>query len=97
MYTDWPDANSEHETQFYPAFNIFRYPKKYRVSIFQTVVHNVQGNSLIITIFTEAPCTYKNNHRSMGVLMVISVQNHLLRKMTSPLVSSQLAVHANSM
>jgi hypothetical protein len=31
MYFDWPDPQQEHPTQFYPAYKIFRYPKKYKV------------------------------------------------------------------
>ena len=31
-YIYWPDSNLEHETQFYPAFKIFRYLKKYSVT-----------------------------------------------------------------
>ena len=31
-YIDWPESDLEHETQFYPAFKIFRYPKKYSVT-----------------------------------------------------------------
>ena len=31
-YTPWPSIGEEHPTQFYPNWNIFRYPKKYDVS-----------------------------------------------------------------
>jgi hypothetical protein len=30
-YINWPESELEHETQFYPAFKLFRYPKKYMV------------------------------------------------------------------
>ena len=30
-YTSWPNIGEEHPTQFYPNWNIFRYPKKYEV------------------------------------------------------------------
>ena len=35
-YDPWPCISEEHPTQFYPNWNIFRYPKKYDVS--KTVV-----------------------------------------------------------
>ena len=31
-YDPWPCIGEEHPTQFYPNWNIFRYPKKYDVS-----------------------------------------------------------------
>ena len=31
-YIDWPESDLEHETQFYPAFKIFRYPIKSSVT-----------------------------------------------------------------
>ena len=31
-YTPWPSIGEEHPTQFYPNWNMFRYPKKYDVS-----------------------------------------------------------------
>ena len=30
-YLPWPNPSKEHPTQFYPNWNIFRYPKKYEV------------------------------------------------------------------
>ena len=38
MYFDWPDQNEEHATQFYPAFKMFRYPKKYRVNTIDYII-----------------------------------------------------------
>ena len=31
MYVQWPNKNNKHETQYYPGFNIFCYPKKYQM------------------------------------------------------------------
>ena len=30
-YADWEDPNKEHQSQYYPHWPIFRYPKKYEV------------------------------------------------------------------
>ena len=31
-YIPWPNIGTEHPTQFYPNWTIFRFPKKYEVS-----------------------------------------------------------------
>ena len=38
MYTVWPDQSKEQETQFYPWFPIFCYPKKYQVQISSGII-----------------------------------------------------------
>ena len=34
----WPDQSKEQETQFYPGFPIFHFPKKYQVQISSGII-----------------------------------------------------------
>ena len=49
MYTKWPELTAEHETQFYPGFKTYCYPRKYTVGISIANFKYNQISNFIIT------------------------------------------------